>query len=525
MSIPDYLQRQNMQIRRISDERRERQLQKQEGGGGDAVSSRGAEGKTPAAVDPSVALSFSDPLTMPNVQPAEVDPRFADVIVDRGALRPTGQWSVAHTIDEKKHTVSFGMIDELDAAAASVIADVDKAIVSVEEENRFKNKLMFHAKFKKTPKHLTWKELAQEIETLDCELDLDPNRPEEVYRMSFFFVHKRSGRRQLVWSASNDVSYSEGLTDLLAAVGSCLGRADVHRTIRFDSGKGEMRDLNIRKNSRYTSEVMLAFRPPTRYDMYERAEATNAWEKDMEEKQLSTWAGFHPSLMDPEYRDTDDPLGSYHMCLSAHAFSFVILRAIDRLLARPLKDFYRPSQVARTQPVSSSEDLGIVHAVLGWLGVEERVYPHYAPMEAVQDNWFGADAPFTLVAIVNKLREMTYLKRQNPEFQSWLATRRRDTAVAVRGIRAKLLGVGSSRLFMPTSYDPTVNRLLPKSQQRTIKAKVSIAAALGMPDQTKHIGELQKIARGDYKLSSSSSGDASDDGKQQQQQQQIGKQS
>jgi hypothetical protein len=68
--------------------------------------------------------------------------------------------------------------------------------------------------------------------------------------------------------------------------------------------------------------------------------------------------------------------------------------------------------------------------------------------------------------------------------------------------------VGSSRLFMPMSYDSTVNRLLPKAQQRTIKAQVSLGAMLGMPDQTKHIGEVQKIARGDHKLSASSTAHA-----------------
>ena len=447
------------------------------------------------------AISFSNPLTMAGVQPDEVDARFSAVVADRAAMRQTGQWSVKDTLDLSQRTVSFAKIDELDQAVSEIVSDRDGAVVSVDDENKYKNKLMFVDKFVKTPKHLTWKELHQEIETLDCEIDLDVSRPEEVFRMSFFFVHKRSGRRQRVWSAANDVSHADGLTDLLAAIGSCLSRPDVHRTIRFDDGTGVIRDFNIRKNSRYTSEVMLAFRPVAAYNLYERTEANNAWETAMEDQGLPTW-GFHPAMMDPEYRDTDDPLGTYHMVLSAHAFSYVVLRAVDRMLARPMKDFYRPSQVARTQRVSTSEDIGLTRAVMGWVGLEDRLYPHYTTMEAIEDHWFGADAPFTLTAIINKLREMTYLKPQNPEFASWLAMRRRDTSVALRSIRAKMLGVGSSRLFAPVSYDSTLNRLLPKAQQRRIHANVSVGALLGMPDETRHIDELRKIA-GNYKIAES----------------------
>jgi hypothetical protein len=444
-------------------------------------------------------VEFSNPLSMAGVQPDEVDARFKDAKIDRGAIRATGQWSVKDTFEDETKSVSFAKIDDLDTAVSEIIADVDRAIISVDEENKFKNKLMFVHKFAKTPKHLTWKELAQEVETLDCEIDLDPFRPEELYRMNFIFVHKKSGRRQCVWSAANDISYAEGLTDLLAAVGSCLSRADVHRTIRFDDGRGVTRDFNIRKNSRYTSEVVLAFRPPAEYRLYEREETRNKWEEEVEAQGMPTW-GFHPRMMDAEYRDTDDPAGTYHMVLSAHALSFVVLRALERLITRPMKDFYRPSQIARTQVISNSEDVGVTRAVLGWLGMDERSrYPHFTPLDAIQEHWFGADAPFSLQAIMIKLREMTYLKPQNPEFLSWLSVRKRETAVATRGIRAKLLGVGSSSLFMPTSYDPTINRLLPKSQQRKIKANVSIGAVFGMPDETKHIDEVRKIA-GTYKL-------------------------
>jgi hypothetical protein len=310
--------------------------------------------------------------------------------------------------------------------------------------------------------------------------------------MTFFFVHKASRTRNPVWTATNDVSHSEGLTDLLAAVGSCLGRADVHRTLRFDDGQGTTRDMNIRKNSRYTSEVVLAFRPSTTYDIYSRTEAQDDWETQMDEQGVSTW-GFHPGLMDPEYRDVEDPVGTSHIHLSAHAFSFVVLRAIERLVSRPLKDFYRPSQIARTVKVSKEEDIGLTRAVMGWVGFDDQLYPHMTPIDAVQDHWLGADAPFTLVAMMNKLREMTYLQSRNPEFQSWLSVRHRETAIAARNVRAKLLGVGASRLFVPLSYDATVNRLLPKPQQRIIKANVSVAAVLGMPDETRRLDEYKRL--------------------------------
>merc|ERR1712000_24451 len=163
--------------------------------------------------------------------------------------------------------------------------------------------------------------------------------------------------------------------------------------------------------------------PPTEYHLYDREESRNTWEEEVEAQGMPTW-GFHPKMMDPEYRDTDDPAGTYHMTLSAHALTFVILRAVERLICRPIKDFYRPSQIARTQTISNSEDVGVTRAVMGWVGFDERTrYPHFTPLDAIQEHWFGADAPFSLQAIIIKLRELTYLKPQNPEFLSWLSVR------------------------------------------------------------------------------------------------------
>ncbi|EPY18532.1 hypothetical protein STCU_09888 [Strigomonas culicis] len=214
----------------------------------------------------------------------------------------------------------------------------------------------------------------------------------------------------------------------------------------------------------------------------------------MEAEGMSTW-GYHPSLMDPEYSELDyqDPEGTYEVAISAHGFCFIVLKAINRLLARPMKDFYRPSQLVRTAKVRTEEDIGFSHALAGWLGVDEQIYPHYTPIDALQDHWLGKDAPFSLVAIVNKLREMTYLKKENPEFQSWLSVRHHDTHIAIRNMGVKMLGVGASSLFFPVQHNPTVNRLLPKHQQRRLESKVSINGVLGLPDETRRIEEFKKI--------------------------------
>lgn len=415
-------------------------------------------------------------------------------VVDRGPLRANmGQFSVTEIQDKERETVRISALDDIETHIAEHVTGRNEALVPVVDEEMWKNKLMFVHKFKKTPKHLTWKELGQEIESLDCIIELDDHRPEELYRMNFYFCNKRDGTRDLIWTAGNDISFAEGLTDLLGAVGSCLGRADVHRTIRFDDGKGNLRDLNIRKNSRYTSEVMLAFRPPVTYNMYEHHGENNKWQQEMDDAGLPTW-GYHPSLQDPEYRDVDDPAGTYHLALSAHALTFVVLRAIERLCERPLKDFYRPSQLAKTIRKTNTEDVGITHAVMGWLGAEERLYPHFTPLEAIDGHWLGPDAPFNLTSIVNKLREMTYLGKRNPEFHSWLSVRRRDSHLATRNLTAKLLGAGASPLFTPLSHNPTLNVMLPKHQRRRIQATVSLAGSIGMPDETRKIEEIKRIA-------------------------------
>eukprot|EP00759_Apiculatamorpha_spiralis_P021943 PhF_6_TR26383/c0_g1_i1/m.38062 len=393
----------------------------------------------------------------------------------------------------------FQKIDEVTSAAKQ--ENMDNALIDLDEETTWKNKMMFKYEFKRAPKHLTWAQLGKEVECLDCVIDLDSHRPEELYTISFFYRHSQSRKRELVFKATNDVSYSEGLTDLLAAMGSCLSRSDVHRTIRFDDGRGEYREVNIRKNAKFTSDVMIAFRPAVKYNMFERLEEGKAAEAAGE----AHW-GFHPKLMDPEYRDLEDPEGTYHIQLSAHALSCVVNRALERLLVRPLKDFYRPSQVASSTTVKDEEEVGLVHAVKGWLGCEERKYPHYTPLEAMQANWLGDEAPFHLTAIIVRLRELTNLKKKNPETISWLSVRMRDTSIAMRNTRAKMLGAGPSPLFLPNSFNPTVNQLLPKDQRRRLKSTVSIAGALGYNDQTKNLGmasklddPLAKLEPGDFK--------------------------
>eukprot|EP00658_Telonema_sp_P-2_P053405 TRINITY_DN41932_c0_g1_i1.p1 TRINITY_DN41932_c0_g1~~TRINITY_DN41932_c0_g1_i1.p1 ORF type:complete len:113 (-),score=10.35 TRINITY_DN41932_c0_g1_i1:55-393(-) len=94
---------------------------------------------------------------------------------------------------------------------------------------------------------------------------------------------------------------------------------------------------------------------------------------------------------------------------------------------------------------------------------------------------------------------MTYLKKKNPEFHSWLGVRQHDTALAIRNVSVKLLGAGASTLFLPQTHNATVNRLLPKQDQRRIESRFSVNAALGMPDETRRISEFKSIT-GNYKL-------------------------
>ncbi|EAN92808.1 hypothetical protein C3747_12g444 [Trypanosoma cruzi] len=438
-----------------------------------------------AAADTPQEVSGSVTSTEPTDGPMEPD---------YGPLRPTGMWNVEEVVDVKNSTVDFRRIDDVESEVIEALSRPDDAVVPYEEEEKWKHKLMFVHKFKKAPKHLTWRELGEEIECLDCVIDMDEHRPEEIFTISFYFTDKNSGTRDMVWKARNDVSFSEGFTDMLAAIGACLGRASVHRTIRFDDAMGTTRDISIRKVSRYTSDIIIAFRPAESYNKYERKFEQDEYERSMAEQGMSTW-GFHPSLMDPEYNtlDFEDPPGTYSTVISAHAFSFIYLRAINRLLSRPLADFYRPSQLMRTAKVRTEDDLGLIHAMKGWMGIEEQVYPHYTPIEAIQEHWLGKDAPFSLVAMVNKLREMTYLKRQNPEFQSWLSIRHHDTHIALRNIGLKLLGVGASTLFVPASHNETVNRMLPKSQQRCLESRFSLNALFGVPDETRKLGEFRKL--------------------------------
>ncbi|KAG5495452.1 hypothetical protein GH5_03113 [Leishmania sp. Ghana 2012 LV757] len=425
-------------------------------------------------------------------------PQDGPMVPDDGPLRATGLWTVDEVLDESKKTVDFRRIDDVESEIIENLKNVEEALVTYDEEEAWKHKLMFECKFRKTPKHLTWRELGEEIECMDCVIELDEHRPEELFTILFYFTVKKTGTRDLVWSARNDVSYSEGFTDLLAAVGACLGRSDVHRTIRFDDGVGCTRDITFRKRSRYTSDVYVAFRSPEKYNKFQRKEEKDEYEASMESRGMSMW-GYHPSLMDPEFSELDfkDPEGTYTVAISAHSFSFIMLRAIRRLLARPMKDFYRPSQLMRTAKVKTEDEIGFMHALKGWLGVDEQLYPHYTPIEALQDHWLGKDAPFSLCAIVNKLREMNYLKKENPEFQSWLSVRNHDTHLAIRNMGVKLLGVGASTLFVPVSHNATVNRLLPKPQQRRLESRFSLNAVLGLPDETRNLKEFKQITSHD----------------------------
>jgi hypothetical protein len=425
-------------------------------------------------------------------------PFFADktdqeitAILD-GPLRPSGLWKVDEVLDSDRQTVDFRRIDDIETEISEDIANADNALVLLEDEEKWKNKLMFEYKFKRTPKHLTWREFGQEIDCFDCVIEPDKHRPEEIFSIKFQFIDRKLGRRDLVWEARNDINLSQGLTDFLAAIGSCLGRSEVFRTIRFDDGAGTLRDVTIRKRSKFTSDITMVFKPAETYNVYERQEQNDAWEEQMEKDGMSTW-GFHPALMDPEYQDQKDPPESYTIAITAHALSFILLRCLERLVTRPLSDFYRPSQIVRTAKMKGKDHIGLSHAMKGWLGMEEKIYQHFTPIEAIQENWLGPDSPFSLIVIMNKLREMTNLKKKNPEFQSWLSVRHRDTSVAMRNVAVKLLGAGASTLFVPVGHNATVNRLLPKSQQRRLESSLSVNAVLGMPDETRNIAEFKKI--------------------------------
>ncbi|KAG5496209.1 hypothetical protein JKF63_02510 [Porcisia hertigi] len=463
--------------------------------GGRVVQSNGSAAPPPPPSPVNATHQVASQTETPKNLKTAARPQDGPMVPDYGPLRATGLWSVDEVLDETKKTVDFRRIDEVESDIVEDLKNVDETLVPYEEEETWKHKLMFECKFKKTPKHLTWKELAEEIECMDCVIELDEHRPEELFTILFYFTVKKTGTRDLVWSARNDVSYSEGFTDLLAAIGACLGRSDVHRTIRFDDGAGCTRDLTFRKRSRYTSDVYVAFRPPEKYNKFQRKEERDEYEASLEREGMSTW-GYHPSLMDPEFSELDfkDPEGTYEIAISAHSFSFIVLRAVHRLLARPMKDFYRPSQLMRTAKVKSEDEIGFTHALKGWLGVDEQIYPHYTPIEALQDHWLGKDAPFSLCAIVNKLREMNYLKKENPEFQSWLSVRTHDTHLAIRNMGVKLLGVGASTLFVPVSHNATVNRLLPKTQQRRLESRFSLNALLGLPDETRKLEEFKQIS-------------------------------
>jgi hypothetical protein len=179
--------------------------------------------------------------------------------------------------------------------------------------------------------------------------------------------------------------------------------------------------------------------------------------------------------------------------MSAHAFCFILLKGLERLAARPLQDFYRPSQVARRIKITGSDDIGLIHALKGWMGIDDQKFQATTPIEAIQQHWLGPDAPFSIVAIINRLRELAYLKKKNPEFHSWLSVRQRDTRIALRNVKCKLLGAGASTLFVPTGFNSTVNRLLPKPQQRRIETRFSLNALLGMPDETRKISEFKQL--------------------------------
>ena len=498
----------------------------------------------------------------------------------------------------------FTLLDEI--TSEEKLDQEDRSLLDVKDEQSWRYKLMFKYEFMKPPLHLSWMQLGREVECLECIIEPDNARPEEIYRLSFWYKNYETRTRSCIFTIENDVSQSEGFTDLLGAVGSCLSRAEVHRTLRFDNGKGEYREINLRKSSKYTSEILLAFRPSVQYDMYHRAEQRLALEQKKEKyfstlnapwlrscesteapmqlkiestrsnipipppevrpsdldagdvdtvtllrknvsprayrprqkrgqgavKPENSWFfksemkisvpdldstarnpesagffwGFHPSLMDPEYRDNEDPPGTYHMVLSAHALSSVLNRALERLVVRPLKDFYRPSQIASVATVGVDEDVGVLQAVRGWLGVESRRYPHYTPLEAIQANWLGDEAPFQLVAIVNRLRELTYLTRKNLESLSWWSVRMLDTSVAMRNLYAKSLGAGPSPLFLPSSFSPTINQMLPKTERRRILTNFSLAGVLGYRDETKYLPpETSRLASPNLLSSTSTS--------------------
>ena len=411
------------------------------------------------------------------------------------------------------------------------IMDDGKAITVQDEEVFWKNKLMFFHEFMKSPKHLTWSELGKEVECLECAIEPDFNRPEEVYHIEFHFKNQSTNQRECIFRASNDVSMSEGLSDLLAAIGTCLTRADVHRTVRFQTREGGFREINVHKTSRYTSDINIAFRPrgnkiksplslkrtsknakiPLSYKEQMRYAIAKAYSlhlasakckqtsksklvveksrsrtpSEIAEESLSQW-GFHHSLLDPENRDQDPP-GTYHLSISTNAFACVVIKAIEKLIQKPLRTFYRPSQLSYAHTVETEESIGVLHAFYGWIGCEDKVYPHFTPLEAIQGNWFGKDAPFHVTALICKIRELAGLTKKNPETLSWMAVRYTDSYLALRNMTVKLSGAGPSRLFWPASYSPAINQMLPKSQQRMLRTKLSVAGILGFPDRVQSL--------------------------------------
>ena len=400
-------------------------------------------------------------------------------------------------------------------------AEYGKAIVAHDDEYHWKNKLMFSYDFVKAPKHLSWQDFGKEVECLECTISPDFDRPEQIYHVKFFFKNRANNEAECIFDASNDVSLGEGLSDLLASIGTCLTRAEVHRTVRFYSGPMKWREMNIQKTSRYTSQVTIAFRPwcnkvktlgeknrisaqrrkenikyaLAKFHSFRNSQANLDQEKkvvpsykkfpsrkpaDIARQSLNPW-GYHDALLDHENIEKD-PVGTYHLTISSHALACAVIRALEVLIQQPLKLFYRPSQHFHSQKLSSYESTGISHAVQGWLGFEDKVYPHYTPLEAIQGNWFGQDAPFHVTALFCKIRELAGLKKRNPETLSWLSVRYADSVVALRNAVAKLEGVGRSRLFNPTSYSASVNSMLPKDHRRELRTRMSLSGFLGFPD-------------------------------------------
>ncbi|KNH03632.1 hypothetical protein XU18_3312 [Perkinsela sp. CCAP 1560/4] len=437
---------------------------------------------------------------------------------------------------ENKRVASTNFFELYEKNQIDNQSKTDDSLLQLDCELFWKNKLMFDYEFKRSPKHLSWTELGKEVECLECSIDADKHRPEEVYHVAFHFRNLKTGIREKIFEASNDVAEGEGLCDLLAAVGTCLTRPEVHRTIRFDAGRGKYRDINIRKNSKYTSEVIIGFRPfkniqrevkkkrrdasrtyplPKREQMKYVMTRTCALINQARAKRekfskvvtnhpvpaktpveiafenKSKW-GYHSRLLDAEMLE-DDPPGTYHLAISAHALGCVVIRAIEKLIQRPLSSFYRSSQMAQNYVVDESESLGVAHAVYGWLGFEDKVLPHYTPLEAVQRNWLGPEASFSLTAIICKIRELCNLTKKNPETLSWISVRYKDTSLALRNISAKLGGAGPSRLFWPASYNPSINLMLPKAQRKTLRTRVSIAGFLGFSDQTKNLPNADTV--------------------------------